>query len=275
VDGINYLFIKKTNLFFVATTKFNVSPSFTLELLDRLAKVFKDYCGVLSEEALRKNFVLIYELLDEMLVRTWRQACGGVGVGLAEGRRGQEAAASLWELSAGPNRLPSRTPPTPQDYGYPQSTSTEQLKMYVHNEPIAVDSARSGASSMGASRKTISSSAVQKPISLSTSSTGKKNEIFVDILERLTVLFNANVRVGGGVGGSGPRRAGREAACLHPRHDDCPCELCLTPQCPREPRFTHPTPPPTAGLRAEQHHRWLHPDEVLPQRQPGPAPGAE
>ena len=30
-------------------------------------QVFKDYCGVLSEEAIRKNFILIYELLDEIL----------------------------------------------------------------------------------------------------------------------------------------------------------------------------------------------------------------
>ena len=41
VDGINFLFIKKSGLYFVTTTKFNVSPSFVLELLDRLAKVFK------------------------------------------------------------------------------------------------------------------------------------------------------------------------------------------------------------------------------------------
>jgi hypothetical protein len=27
----------------------------------------QDYCGVLNEESLRKNFVLVYELLDEML----------------------------------------------------------------------------------------------------------------------------------------------------------------------------------------------------------------
>ena len=32
-----------------------------------MVKVFKDYCGVLSEEAIRKNFILIYELLDEIL----------------------------------------------------------------------------------------------------------------------------------------------------------------------------------------------------------------
>ena len=29
--------------------------------------MFKDYCGVLTEEAIRKNFTLIYELLDEVI----------------------------------------------------------------------------------------------------------------------------------------------------------------------------------------------------------------
>ena len=27
----------------------------------------QDYCGLLSEEAVRKNFVLVYELLDEII----------------------------------------------------------------------------------------------------------------------------------------------------------------------------------------------------------------
>lgn len=44
-------------------------PSFILEILERVSKVCKDYCGVLSEESIRKNFILIYELLDEMIVR--------------------------------------------------------------------------------------------------------------------------------------------------------------------------------------------------------------
>lgn len=73
IDGINFLFIKKNNIYFVVTTKFNVSPSFIIEVLERVAKVFKDYCGILSEESIRKNFVLLYELLDEMVVR----AAGG------------------------------------------------------------------------------------------------------------------------------------------------------------------------------------------------------
>jgi AP-4 complex subunit mu-1 len=66
-NGINFLFMKKNGLYFTCTTKCNISPSLILELIDRLTKIFKDYCGVLTEEAIRKNFVLIYELLDECL----------------------------------------------------------------------------------------------------------------------------------------------------------------------------------------------------------------
>jgi hypothetical protein len=49
----------------VACTRDNVSPSFVLEFLKRIATIIKDYCGSLSEDAIRRNFVLIYELLDE------------------------------------------------------------------------------------------------------------------------------------------------------------------------------------------------------------------
>ena len=32
-----------------------------------MMKVFRDYCGVLNEETIRKNFVLIYEIIDEII----------------------------------------------------------------------------------------------------------------------------------------------------------------------------------------------------------------
>ena len=67
IDGTNYLYIRKSGLLFVCTTRYNVSPSMIIELLNRISKVIKDYCGVLSEEAIRKNFILVYELLDEIL----------------------------------------------------------------------------------------------------------------------------------------------------------------------------------------------------------------
>jgi len=68
VDGVNYFHVKVVGLLFVATTRVNVSPSLVLELLQRIARVIKDYLGILNEDSLRKNFVLVYELLDEVIV---------------------------------------------------------------------------------------------------------------------------------------------------------------------------------------------------------------
>ncbi len=67
MDGINYFYTKKFGIFFVATTKHNVSPSYVLDILYRMMKVFRDFCGVLNEESIRKNFVLIYEIIDEII----------------------------------------------------------------------------------------------------------------------------------------------------------------------------------------------------------------
>ncbi|KAF8070972.1 AP4M [Scenedesmus sp. PABB004] len=67
VDGVSYLSVKDGGVQLVATTRDNVSPSFVLEFLKRVAVIIKDYCGSLGEEAIRKNFPLIYELLDELL----------------------------------------------------------------------------------------------------------------------------------------------------------------------------------------------------------------
>ncbi|KAE8719562.1 AP-4 complex subunit mu [Hibiscus syriacus] len=47
VDGVNYFHVKVAGLFFVATTRVNAAPSLVLELLQRVARVIKDYLGVL------------------------------------------------------------------------------------------------------------------------------------------------------------------------------------------------------------------------------------
>lgn len=67
LDGVNYFYLKNSGLWFVATTKQNIAPSMVAELLFRITRVFKDYCGVINEESIRKNFTLVYELLDEVL----------------------------------------------------------------------------------------------------------------------------------------------------------------------------------------------------------------
>lgn len=49
------------------TSKYNCSPSFVMEIMYRMIKVFRDYCGIVNEESIRKNFVLIYEIIDEII----------------------------------------------------------------------------------------------------------------------------------------------------------------------------------------------------------------
>jgi AP-4 complex subunit mu-1 len=65
---MNFLHIKKSNMYFVVTSKYNVSPLFILEILSRIIRLTKDFIGSLSEENIRSNFSIIYEVLDEVLV---------------------------------------------------------------------------------------------------------------------------------------------------------------------------------------------------------------
>eukprot|EP00239_Pterosperma_sp_CCMP1384_P000351 CAMPEP_0197851156 /NCGR_PEP_ID=MMETSP1438-20131217/17406_1 /TAXON_ID=1461541 /ORGANISM="Pterosperma sp., Strain CCMP1384" /LENGTH=389 /DNA_ID=CAMNT_0043464657 /DNA_START=489 /DNA_END=1658 /DNA_ORIENTATION=- len=137
-----------TGLLFVATSRNNVSSSLILEGLQRVAGVIKDYCGVLNEDALRKNFILVYELLDEIM-----------------------------------------------DFGYVQNTTTEGLKPLIFNEPqtppVAATKSRTGSIFSAPSRNP--ANATQKSVVSGDSKSGKgRDEIFVDIIEKVSVTFNAS-----------------------------------------------------------------------------------
>jgi AP-4 complex subunit mu-1 len=66
-DGINFAFVKKNGLYIVITSRFNASPSNLIETCIRITKIVKDFCGVINEEAVRKNFPMVYEILEELL----------------------------------------------------------------------------------------------------------------------------------------------------------------------------------------------------------------
>ncbi|KAE8056956.1 hypothetical protein FH972_013686 [Carpinus fangiana] len=149
VDGVNYFHVKVVGLLFVATTRVNIAPSLVLELLQRIARVIKDYLGILNEDSLRKNFVLVYELLDEVI-----------------------------------------------DFGYVQTTSTEMLKSYVFNEPIVVDAARlqslgpAGIFMQGTKR--MPGTAVTKSVVATEPGGRRREEIFVDIIEKISITFSSS-----------------------------------------------------------------------------------
>ncbi|XP_078432610.1 clathrin adaptor complexes medium subunit family protein [Wolffia australiana] len=149
LDGVNYIHVKVAGLLFVATTGVNTSPSLVLELLQRIARVIKDYLGVLNEDSLRKNFVLVYELLDEII-----------------------------------------------DFGYPQITSTELLKSYVFNEPLVVDAARlptlGPAAMFMQGAKRMPGTAVTKSVIANEPGGRRREEIFVDVIEKISVTFSSS-----------------------------------------------------------------------------------
>lgn len=66
-NNITYVYIKYHNLYLVATTKHNSNVSLIFVFLHKLVSIFKDYFKELEEESIRDNFVIIYELFDEIV----------------------------------------------------------------------------------------------------------------------------------------------------------------------------------------------------------------
>eukprot|EP00656_Telonema_subtile_P053380 TRINITY_DN7728_c0_g1_i1.p1 TRINITY_DN7728_c0_g1~~TRINITY_DN7728_c0_g1_i1.p1 ORF type:complete len:441 (-),score=136.91 TRINITY_DN7728_c0_g1_i1:174-1496(-) len=66
-NGIIFVYVKYNNLYLLAVTKRNANAAVMVLFLYRLVHVFKNYFKELEEESIRDNFVIIYELLDEMM----------------------------------------------------------------------------------------------------------------------------------------------------------------------------------------------------------------
>ena len=143
VDGINFVYVKTDDLYIAISTLDNSSPNYFLEVLDRLMKVIKDHIGDLTEETIRKNFVLIYEIIDEMV-----------------------------------------------DFGYPQLSDTEQVKQFVFTEPI-VELKNINTLKEMINKNTKSNENAKRSITI-TNDAKSKNEIYVDIIEKVTCLFGRN-----------------------------------------------------------------------------------
>lgn len=136
-NDVAYMYIKHSNLYVVAISKKNANAALVFSLLHKIVQVFNEYFKELEEESIRDNFVIIYELLDELL-----------------------------------------------DFGYPQTTDSKILQEYITQEghkleiqprpPMAVTNAVSWRSEGIKYRK---------------------NEVFLDVIESVNLLANANGNV--------------------------------------------------------------------------------
>lgn len=66
-EGINYIFINHNNLYICALTRKNENILTIIIFLSKLVEVMTQYFKSLEEESIKDNFVIIYELLDEMM----------------------------------------------------------------------------------------------------------------------------------------------------------------------------------------------------------------
>lgn len=138
-NDCTFAYIKTNNLYIVSTTpgNKNVNIALVFVFLHKVAQVFTEYFKELEEESIRDNFVIIYELLDELI-----------------------------------------------DFGYPQTTDSKILQEYITQEghkleiqpriPMAVTNAVSWRSEGIKYRK---------------------NEVFLDVIESVNLLANANGNV--------------------------------------------------------------------------------
>ncbi|OGE57038.1 hypothetical protein PENARI_c002G08268 [Penicillium arizonense] len=155
--------VKHENIYLVAVTKSNANAALVFEFLYRLVMLGKSYFGKFDEEAVKNNFVLIYELLDGKPIPLY------------------------------PNNPAKATSnngffhfPEILDFGYPQNTDPDTLKMYITTE---------GVKSAIANNPTDSSRITQQATgALSWRRSDikyRKNEAFVDVIEDVNLLMSA------------------------------------------------------------------------------------
>jgi len=67
LENASFVFIRHEKMYLVAITRSNCNAFLVLKFLTSIVEVFTSFFGTLDEDSLRNNFVVIYELLDEMM----------------------------------------------------------------------------------------------------------------------------------------------------------------------------------------------------------------
>ncbi|GAM22943.1 hypothetical protein SAMD00019534_061180 [Acytostelium subglobosum LB1] len=75
IGSSTFMYIQQGGLYVVAVTSKNVNACMVFEVLHQLVDLFKSYFDTFNEESIKNNFVLVYELLDEILDFGYPQNC--------------------------------------------------------------------------------------------------------------------------------------------------------------------------------------------------------
>ncbi|KAG8753260.1 hypothetical protein FRC14_006208 [Serendipita sp. 396] len=67
LGSTSFLHVRHNNIYVLAVTKNNANAALIFEFLYKFISISRSYFGKLDEESVKNNFVLIYELIDEIL----------------------------------------------------------------------------------------------------------------------------------------------------------------------------------------------------------------
>jgi len=67
LENASFVFIRHAKMYIVAITRANCNAFLVLKFLTSVVEVLETFFGNLDEDSIRNNFVVIYELLDEMM----------------------------------------------------------------------------------------------------------------------------------------------------------------------------------------------------------------
>lgn len=132
---VHFLWIKHSNIYLVALTMKNANASLVYSFLYKVVEVFSEYFKELEEESIRDNFVIVYELLDELM-----------------------------------------------DFGFPQTTDSKILQEYITQQGNKLDTGKSRVPATVTNAVSWRSEGIKY----------KKNEVFIDVIESVNLLVNAN-----------------------------------------------------------------------------------
>jgi AP-2 complex subunit mu-1 len=147
LGACTFMYKRVQNVYIVAVTRANANVVMAFSFIDALVELLKQYFGKVTEHSLKQNFVVVYELLDEIL-----------------------------------------------DFGFPQITSAAVLQSFITQKAVRQ-------SLGGKNGETSSYHAAAKAKEVSMQVTGavqwrspglvyKKNEVYLDIVESISVLIS-------------------------------------------------------------------------------------
>lgn len=135
-ERLTYMYVQHNNLYLMTVTKGNVNATATISFLHSLVEVFTQYFQALEEESLRDNFVIAYELLDEV----WRPQC------ICNLSYLMEERSNLMEERSDGGEEKSNLHCCGQmmDFGYPQFTESKILQEYIKTDAYKMEVWRCG-----------------------------------------------------------------------------------------------------------------------------------